>query len=93
MKEKKVPVRRCIGCMQSKPKRDLIRIVGDKEGNVRLDLTGKAQGRGVYLCPDSGCFRTARKKQAISRSLGRKVPEEILDGIFTELEKYEKKEN
>ncbi len=93
MKEKKVPVRRCIGCMQSKPKRELIRIVGDKEGNVRLDLTGKAQGRGVYLCPDSGCFRTARKKQAISRSLGMRVPEEILDGIFKELENYEKKEN
>lgn len=93
MKEKKVPVRRCIGCMQSKPKRELIRIVGDKEGDVRLDLTGKAQGRGVYLCPDSGCFRTARKKQAISRSLGMRVPEEILDGIFKELENYEKKEN
>ncbi len=91
MKTKKVPMRRCIGCMQSRQKRDLIRIVGDKEGNVRLDRTGKAPGRGVYLCPDSGCFRIARKKQAISRSLGMKVPEEVLDKIFEELEAYEEK--
>lgn len=90
MKTKKVPMRRCIGCMQSKQKRDLIRIVGDKEGGVRLDTTGKAPGRGAYLCPDSGCFRIARKKQAISRSLGFKIPAEVLDEIFEELEKYEK---
>ncbi len=76
--------------MQSKLKRDLIRIVGDKEGGVKLDVTGKAPGRGAYLCPDSDCFRIARKKQAISRSLGFKVPAEILDEIFEELEKYEK---
>lgn len=79
--------------MQSKPKKELVRIVGDKEGNVSLDITGKAQGRGVYLCPDSSCFRTARKKQAISRSLGINIPSERLDAIFEELGKYEKKEN
>lgn len=90
MKTKKVPMRRCIGCMQSKQKRDLIRIVGDQEGGVKLDATGKAPGRGAYLCPSSECFRTARKKQAISRSLGFKVPAEALDELFEELEKYEK---
>ena len=90
MKTKKVPMRRCAGCMQSKQKRELIRIVGDKEGCVKLDVTGKAPGRGVYLCPDSGCFRIARKKQAISRNLGIKVPEEALDEIFEELKNYEK---
>lgn len=76
--------------MQSKQKRELIRIVGDKEGCVKLDVTGKAPGRGVYLCPDSSCFRIARKKQAISRNLGIKVPEEVLDEIFEELKNYEK---
>ena len=90
MKTKKVPMRRCIGCMQSKQKRDLIRIVGDQEGGVKLDATGKAPGRGAYLCPNSECFRTARKKLAISRSLGFKVPAEALDELFEELEKYEK---
>ena len=85
-------MRRCAGCMQSKPKKELIRIVGDKEGNVMLDVTGKAQGRGVYLCPDAACFKIARKKQAISRSLGMTISSEKLDAIFEELEKYEKKE-
>lgn len=93
MKTKKIPMRRCAGCMQSKPKKELIRIVGDKEGNVTLDITGKAQGRGVYLCPDSNCFKTARKKQALSRSLGISIPSEKLDLIFEELRQYEKKED
>ena len=93
MKTKKIPMRRCAGCMQSKPKKELIRIVGTKEGNVMLDITGKAQGRGVYLCPDSSCFRIARKKQAISRKLEMSIPPETLDAIFEELSKYEKKEN
>ena len=91
MKTKKVPMRRCAGCMQSKEKKEMIRIVGDREGCVKLDVTGKAPGRGVYLCPDSSCFRLARKKQAISRSLGIRVPEEVLDGIFEERRTYEKK--
>ena len=93
MKTKKIPMRRCAGCMQSKPKKELIRIVGDKEGNVTLDVTGKAQGRGVYLCSDPSCFKTARKKQAISRSLGMTIPSERLDAIFEELAEYEKKED
>ncbi len=93
MKAKKIPMRRCAGCMQSKPKKELIRIVGNKDGNVMLDITGKAQGRGVYICPDSSCFKIARKKQAISRSLSMTIPSEKLDAIFEELEKYEKKEN
>lgn len=93
MKAKKIPMRRCAGCMQSKPKKELIRIVGSKDGRVMLDLTGKAQGRGVYLCPEASCFKTARKKQAISRNLEMSIPSETLDAIFEELSKYEKKEN
>jgi predicted RNA-binding protein YlxR (DUF448 family) len=93
MKTKKIPMRRCAGCMQSKPKKELIRIVGDKEGRISLDLTGKAQGRGVYLCPDAECLKIARKKQAVSRSLGINIPSEILDTIFEELKHYEKKED
>ena len=79
--------------MQSKPKKELVRIVGDKEGNVSLDFTGKAQGRGVYLCPDPECLKSARKKQAISRSLGMTIPSTVLDTIFEELEAYEKEKN
>ncbi|MCI8284105.1 MAG: YlxR family protein [Firmicutes bacterium] len=90
MKSKKIPMRRCVGCMESKPKKELIRIVNDKEGGLNLDVTGKAQGRGVYLCPDTSCFNNARKKNAISRSLGITITPEKLDAIFEELKKYEK---
>lgn len=78
--------------MESKPKKELIRIVGDKEGHISLDTTGKANGRGVYLCPDPACFEKARKKNAISRSLGMRVSQEDLDRVFTELVHYEEKD-
>ena len=91
MKTRKVPMRRCIGCMESKPKRELIRIVADKdnEGEVVLDFTGKAQGRGAYLCPSKECFSTARKRKAISRNLEVQVSEERLDQLAQEFDKYE----
>lgn len=92
MKTRKVPMRRCVGCMESKPKKELIRIVGDKDGHVFLDAGGKANGRGVYLCPDRTCFEKARKKHAISRSLGMSVNQEDLDRVFAELAQYEKKD-
>lgn len=91
MKTKKVPMRRCVGCMESKPKRQLIRIVASNE-EVAIDLTGKANGRGVYLCPDKECFTKARKKRAINRSLEMEIPEGQLDKIYMELEAHEKKD-
>lgn len=92
MKMKKVPMRRCVGCMESKPKRELIRLVASEDGAIHVDVTGKSNGRGVYLCPDSKCFEAARKKRAISRSLERTFTEEALDAVFEELKAYEKKE-
>lgn len=90
MKQRKIPMRRCAGCMQSRPKKELIRIVSLGEGHISLDLTGKANGRGVYLCPDSSCFQKAKKKNALSRSLGMKLDPEDLEKVFTELMQYEK---
>lgn len=90
MKTKKIPMRRCIGCMESKPKKELIRIVCDKEGNVSIDATGKAAGRGAYLCGSAACFATARKRKAISRNLEAELSEDQLDALFEELKTYEK---
>lgn len=90
MKTKKIPMRRCVGCMESKPKRELIRIVASEEG-PRIDLTGKANGRGIYLCPDSECFIKARKKKAIGRGLEIEIGETELDNLFKELAEHEKK--
>ena len=86
---KTVPMRRCVGCMESKPKNELIRIAG-YENEVTLDLTGRAKGRGVYLCPDTKCLEKAKKKRAIGRGLKMEVTQEQLDKLFGELENYEK---
>lgn len=90
MKAKKIPMRRCVGCMESKPKRELIRIVASEDGPI-IDLTGKANGRGIYLCPDTECFTKARKKKAIGRGLEIEIGEQELDNLFKELADHEKK--
>ncbi|MBN7772140.1 YlxR family protein [Clostridium aminobutyricum] len=89
MKTKKIPMRRCVGCMESKPKNEMIRIAG-YEGEVSIDLTGKAKGRGIYLCPDKECFQKAQKRRAIGRSLEMDIAPEQLEKLFEELKKYEK---
>ena len=91
MKTKKVPMRRCVGCMESKPKRELIRIVVSDSG-PKIDLSGKANGRGIYLCPDTECFTKARKKKAIGRGLEIEIGEQELDNLFKELAEHEKKD-
>lgn len=85
MKERKIPMRRCIGCGTSKEKNSLIRIVC-YEGNVSLDTTGRAKGRGAYLCRDNNsCWEKAFKKKAFERSLGVTVPEEDKAEILKQL--------
>ena len=69
MKQKKVPMRMCLACRESKPKGELIRVVKNKEGEIFLDKTGKANGRGAYLCPNRACFDKAIKSRAIQRAL------------------------
>lgn len=92
MKVKKIPMRRCVGCMESKPKRELIRIVAENEQSLHIDRTGKSNGRGVYLCPNGNCFDLAKKKKAIGRNLGIAIKEEELDRVFEELKSYEVKD-
>ncbi len=88
MKNKKNPMRRCIGCMESKPKDSLIRIAR-YEDRLTVDPTGKAKGRGVYLCKNSSCIEMAGKKKAIQRSLHIDVSAEEEERIFRELKAYE----
>ncbi|MGI6731367.1 MAG: RNase P modulator RnpM [Anaerovoracaceae bacterium] len=90
MKARKVPMRKCVGCMESKPKRELIRLVAGDEG-VKIDPTGKSNGRGVYLCPDKNCFEKAIKRKAIGRSLETSISEEQQNRLYEELLEYEEK--
>lgn len=89
--EKKVPMRRCVGCRASKPKSELIRIAG-YEGQLTVDRTGKAKGRGVYICPDRKCLEKAREKRMLERGLRMEVSREQIDKVFEELADYEKKD-
>ena len=85
MGAKKIPMRMCTGCREMKQKRELIRIVKTPEGEVRLDMTGKLNGRGAYICKSPDCFKKARKSGALSRAFGTEIPEEIYEKIETEL--------
>ena len=82
MSIKKVPERMCCGCSTMKPKKELIRIVRTAENEVKLDFTGRLNGRGAYICPDKNCLVKARKSGRIARSFGC----EISDSIYEEFE-------
>lgn len=81
---RKIPVRTCTGCRQAKNKKDLIRVVCDKEGNVFVDVTGKKNGRGAYICPKEECLEKAVKNKGLEKTL--KISG-ISDDIYVQLRK------
>jgi len=83
---KHVPIRTCIGCGEKKPKRELLRIVRDEDNNISFDPTGKASGRGAYLCPKIECLDLAFKKRAFSHALRCEVSFGTLQKIKEELQ-------
>lgn len=83
---KHLPFRTCIGCGEKKPKRELLRIVRDEYNNIRFDPTGKASGRGAYICPKMECLELAIKKRAFSHALRYEVSFEILQKLKEELQ-------
>lgn len=76
---KKIPMRMCIGCNEMKPKRELIRVVKPKEGDISLDMTGKAAGRGAYICKSAECLRLAQKSHRLEKSFSCKVAPEVYE--------------
>jgi len=66
--QRKIPMRKCVGCNEMKPKRELTRVVRGPEGAIFLDSTGKANGRGAYLCPSAECLKKARKRRSLERA-------------------------
>ena len=81
MKTKKVPMRRCIGCMISKPKKECIRICRTPEGELKVDPSGKLNGRGAYICRSIECFEKAVKGHKLNREFEMQIP----DSVYTEL--------
>lgn len=85
MKVKKIPLRMCTGCMEMKPKKELIRVVKSSEGEVSIDLTGKKSGRGAYICKDIECLEKAFKAKRLSRNLDVPINEEIYSKLRSEI--------
>ena len=84
--QKKIPQRQCMGCRERKEKREMIRVVRTTEGDVKLDFSGKLNGRGAYICPNPECLQKARKSKALERSLEVPIPEEVYDRLAAEME-------
>ena len=87
MAERKIPMRKCLGCNEMKPKRELIRAVKSPEGEISLDLTGKKSGRGAYVCRSLACLQKARKSRAFERVLDCPIPEEVYNRLEEEMSK------
>lgn len=85
MPQRKIPLRKCMGCNEKKPKKELVRVVKSPEGEVSLDLTGRKPGRGAYVCHDPACLAKARKTRRIDRVLECEIPAEVYDTMETEL--------
>ncbi len=82
---KKTPIRRCVGCMQMIPKTELVRIVKSKDGEISLDLTGKKDGRGAYICRNNECFEKARRAKRFEREFACEIPEDVYANMEAEL--------
>ncbi len=90
MMQKKVPMRQCVGCNTSRPKKELVRVVKAPTGEITMDLTGKKPGRGAYLCPDPACLTKARKKKALERGFAQQIPDEVYESLAHQLEDAKK---
>lgn len=85
----KTPLRQCMGCREMKSKKELIRVLKTPEDEIVLDLTGRKNGRGAYLCKSKECLEKAIKSRAIERSLKVAIPNEIYESFKKELNKIE----
>nr|WP_316624380.1 YlxR family protein [uncultured Ruminococcus sp.] len=85
MAERKIPLRKCIGCGEMKDKRTLVRIVRNKEGEISVDLKGKKPGRGAYICRDIACLDKAQKARRLERAFSAQIEPDIYDAMRREL--------
>lgn len=81
MAERRVPLRKCLGCGEMKEKRQLLRVVHSKDGITAVDTTGKAAGRGAYLCGCTACFDAARKNRRFERAFSERIPDSVYESL------------
>lgn len=85
MKTKKNPQRKCVGCGEMKDKKELMRVIRDASGAFSLDLTGKKNGRGAYLCKNGECLEKAKKTKGLERSFQMAIPDQVYELFMEEL--------
>ena len=85
VKPRKIPMRMCVGCREMKPKAELLRVVKPQEGDARIDRTGKAAGRGAYVCNSIECLKKAQKTRALDRALEAKIDDEVFSQLESQI--------
>ncbi len=81
---RKIPMRTCIACREEKPKKEMLRVVKNAAGEIRLDFSGKLPGRGAYVCGNGDCIRKLRKYRLLNKAFSMQVGEEVYDAIEEE---------
>ena len=87
--KRKIPLRKCVGCGEMKPKKELLRVLRTEEEGFVLDTTGKKNGRGAYICYSRDCFQKAVKNKGLERSFKQAVPAEVYGHLEKEMEEIE----
>jgi len=89
LKRRKVPLRMCVGCREMKPKKELVRVVRDPEGEISIDLRGKKAGRGAYICRAPDCLVKTKTNRMLERSFNQKIPDEIYEKLIRQMNEGE----
>ena len=82
----KIPMRQCTGCREMKNKKEMIRVLKTAEDEIVLDVTGKKNGRGAYICFSRECLEKARKNHGLEHSLKASIPEEVYESLEKEFD-------
>lgn len=88
MKQKKIPMRKCVACQEMKPKKELLRVVRTPEGEIEIDVKGKKSGRGAYICYQTECLKLSKKKKSLEKALETTLSDEIYEKLQTEIGRH-----
>ena len=83
-KQKKIPMRTCIACREEKPKKEMLRVVKNAAGEIRLDFSGKLPGRGAYVCGSEACIKKLKKYRLLNKAFSSEVAPDVYDAIEEE---------
>ncbi len=89
MQKRKIPMRMCVGCGEMKPKKELIRVVKTAQGEIFIDLHGKANGRGAYICKSEDCLNRAIKAKRLERTFETQISNDVYETLKKDLNQNE----